>query len=219
MHVYIYTGHTQKNGACWTCWKADTAPFFCVCPVYMEWARSPCARDQERCCTLLEVGSPMHKTLQVVRLPLSHVVGGSLPTYCNRMYCPFTVTSTVIYVLLPKTNSMTQSHSWVADSFLCNQGIYGTHNFIALCKIAHHLTPSCAKLTHSTPSYPNLFKIHFNSMISSTSRFSKLSLYFILPNQNLPSCPCVPHIIPILFLLISSFKLYLALCTNYETSQ
>jgi hypothetical protein len=29
-----YTGHTQKNGAVSNLKPFDTAPFFCVCPVY-----------------------------------------------------------------------------------------------------------------------------------------------------------------------------------------
>jgi hypothetical protein len=33
--VYIYTGHTQKNGAVSIYIQIETAPFFCVCPVYM----------------------------------------------------------------------------------------------------------------------------------------------------------------------------------------
>jgi hypothetical protein len=32
--VYIYTGHTQKNGAVSKVNSIETAPFFCVCPVY-----------------------------------------------------------------------------------------------------------------------------------------------------------------------------------------
>ena len=31
--VFIYTGHTQKNGAVLIVFTINTAPFFCVCPV------------------------------------------------------------------------------------------------------------------------------------------------------------------------------------------
>jgi hypothetical protein len=31
---WSYTGHTQKNGAVLKEFTFDTAPFFCVCPVY-----------------------------------------------------------------------------------------------------------------------------------------------------------------------------------------
>jgi hypothetical protein len=33
--LYIYTGHTQKNGAVLIVFSIKTAPFFCVCPVYI----------------------------------------------------------------------------------------------------------------------------------------------------------------------------------------
>ena len=32
--AHIYTGHTQKNGADSIGITIETAPFFCVCPVY-----------------------------------------------------------------------------------------------------------------------------------------------------------------------------------------
>jgi hypothetical protein len=32
---YIYTGHTQKNGAVVIVNTIKTAPFFCVCPIYI----------------------------------------------------------------------------------------------------------------------------------------------------------------------------------------
>jgi hypothetical protein len=31
---FFYTGHTQKNGAVSIVNSFETAPFFCVCPVY-----------------------------------------------------------------------------------------------------------------------------------------------------------------------------------------
>jgi hypothetical protein len=36
IYIYIYTGHTQNNGAVSKEFTIDTAPFFCVCPVYMR---------------------------------------------------------------------------------------------------------------------------------------------------------------------------------------
>ena len=33
-YTYIYTGHTQKSGAVSIVNTTETAPFFCVCPVY-----------------------------------------------------------------------------------------------------------------------------------------------------------------------------------------
>jgi hypothetical protein len=34
-YIYIYTGLTQKNGAVLIVFTIETAPFFCVCPVYI----------------------------------------------------------------------------------------------------------------------------------------------------------------------------------------
>jgi hypothetical protein len=34
--IYIYTGHTQKNGAVLIAFTIETAPFFCVYPVYIK---------------------------------------------------------------------------------------------------------------------------------------------------------------------------------------
>ena len=34
MLTCTYTGHTQKNGAVLIVFTIETAPFFCVCPVY-----------------------------------------------------------------------------------------------------------------------------------------------------------------------------------------
>jgi hypothetical protein len=34
LSVFVYTGHTQKNGAVLIVFTIKTAPFFCVCPVY-----------------------------------------------------------------------------------------------------------------------------------------------------------------------------------------
>jgi hypothetical protein len=34
IYILIYTGHTQKNGAVSLCLTFETAPFFCVYPVY-----------------------------------------------------------------------------------------------------------------------------------------------------------------------------------------
>jgi hypothetical protein len=33
--ITTYTGHTQKNGAVLILFTIKTAPFFCVCPVYV----------------------------------------------------------------------------------------------------------------------------------------------------------------------------------------
>jgi hypothetical protein len=35
INLFIYTGHTQKNGAVSIYIYYETAPFFCVCPVYL----------------------------------------------------------------------------------------------------------------------------------------------------------------------------------------
>ena len=35
LFIDIYTGHTQKNGAVLIVFTIKTAPFFCVCPVYL----------------------------------------------------------------------------------------------------------------------------------------------------------------------------------------
>jgi hypothetical protein len=42
-----------------------------------KWAKSPCAPVQEQCCTVLEVASPTHRTIQVV-----HAHGVTSNTYC-----------------------------------------------------------------------------------------------------------------------------------------
>jgi hypothetical protein len=34
-NIVAYTGHTQKNGAVSKVNSIETAPFFCVCPVYL----------------------------------------------------------------------------------------------------------------------------------------------------------------------------------------
>jgi hypothetical protein len=34
--ICIYTGHTQKNGTVLIVFTIKTAPFFCVCPVYID---------------------------------------------------------------------------------------------------------------------------------------------------------------------------------------
>jgi hypothetical protein len=34
-YISTYTGHTQKNGAVLIVNTIKTAPFFCVCPVYV----------------------------------------------------------------------------------------------------------------------------------------------------------------------------------------
>jgi hypothetical protein len=36
IYVCVYTGHTQKNGAVLIVFTIKTAPFFCVCPVYIQ---------------------------------------------------------------------------------------------------------------------------------------------------------------------------------------
>ena len=33
---HFYTGHTQKNGAVLISADKQTAPFFCVCPVFLK---------------------------------------------------------------------------------------------------------------------------------------------------------------------------------------
>jgi hypothetical protein len=35
LYIYIYTWHTQKNGAVLIVFTIKSAPFFCVCPVYI----------------------------------------------------------------------------------------------------------------------------------------------------------------------------------------
>jgi len=54
-------------------------------------AKIPRAPGEKGCCSGLEVGSPIHKTLYAAYV--------TFPTYCNRQYCTFYVTSTLTQAL------------------------------------------------------------------------------------------------------------------------
>ena len=87
------------------------------------------------------------------------------------------------------TNSMEQGSSWEAKSsslvkkFLA---LYGNPRFITVFTWTCHLSLSWARSIHSTPWYYFL-KIHFNIILPSTPRCSKLPRSFRFPDQ-IPVC-------------------------------